>query len=1042
MKHIGTLALALLAASAAAYAADLEIKNGSLVTIDGTTTNAGTLYVGRYDNGNRLVVTNGGTVGAATAYVGQYSDANTLLATGTNSALNVAGNLVVGESGKDNVLTVADGGEVNVGTTNGAAGAISVGNATFSAGGGATASADALVVGTVSNETGKAVLTGSGTELVLSGSAFIGTASSSNSVSISGGATLVVSNQLHVGSAATSNNTVTIGNQGEVRIIGGADVQNPGSNKVEIKSGGRLTYTGDANLDNAAANGFDFQSGSTLEIGGNLAFDQMDTGVSVVLNGSLNTNLTAVWDTGSREMYVGNTNSVGKNILTIKDGGQAHARLSAAHIGEKSNNNAINVIGENSLLTVEGQLFVGMQGDKNALSISDGGSATITNSLRAGFDTAASENRVSVTGTNSTLNVLGSVIVGEKGSKNSLEVTDATLEIGQSLEIGRQGGENSATISGGTASATVGADLSIGAAGSGKNTFTVEEGALLSILGDAYLGTNSADNTFTVTGTNSALEIAGHLSLGNLVETNSLTGNTLSLFDTANATVGGDLALRNGSILEIQSGSKMAVGGDYVQDATSELAVSVSTNQTAPNLAVAGTATFAANSTIKVYDGGVGKDPYEQTILTSSGLFIGTNAATTALLNDTNAFNFVNALLDIEGSVTNNSILLKTEFLSIAEKSGLVGTGLEAVANEIDALAQSGNTNAITMRNILGTELGSDAARGAAMDNYYGEKASASPANTVINLGIQSVSEQLTRRADNTRARMGAANRNPPAGAAGPHMAEQALQGWASGYGTWADKSAADGFNGYDATLRGYLIGADLSVAKNILVGLAGGSGTADIDKENGAQTDARSNYGAAYVSLGTMDWFFDASLIYAGSEVQETLGTTFDTEGEYDAQNGALYLGGGKEMIGNYFVFTPMASLLVNYYYQDTYVETSSNAEARKVFGYDTTYVQSSLGCNVGFYTALGTMVLKPELRAHWLHEFRAEEKDSTYRLVDSKTRYAMAYQAPEEDILKIGIGTSAKLGEYLELRADLDTRWASDYSDYTLLGSLRYQF
>ena len=44
--------------------------------------------------------------------------------------------------------------------------------------------------------------------------------------------------------------------------------------------------------------------------------------------------------------------------------------------------------------------------------------------------------------------------------------------------------------------------------------------------------------------------------------------------------------------------------------------------------------------------------------------------------------------------------------------------------------------------------------------------------------------------------------------------------------------------------------------------------------------------------------------------------------------------------------------------------------------------------------------------------------------------------------EFIKLGAGISAKVGDYLELRADLDTRQGSDYSDHTLLGSLRYQF
>ena len=51
------------------------------------------------------------------------------------------------------------------------------------------------------------------------------------------------------------------------------------------------------------------------------------------------------------------------------------------------------------------------------------------------------------------------------------------------------------------------------------------------------------------------------------------------------------------------------------------------------------------------------------------------------------------------------------------------------------------------------------------------------------------------------------------------------LQGWISAFGTRGSKDSADGFNGYDANLSGFMIGADLAVSENILFGVAGGSG-------------------------------------------------------------------------------------------------------------------------------------------------------------------------------------------------------------------------
>ena len=95
-----------------------------------------------------------------------------------------------------------------------------------------------------------------------------------------------------------------------------------------------------------------------------------------------------------------------------------------------------------------------------------------------------------------------------------------------------------------------------------------------------------------------------------------------------------------------------------------------------------------------------------------------------------------------------------------------------------------------------------------------------------------------------------------------------------------------------------------------------------------------------------------------------------------------------------------------------------------------------------MGMYMGSEDFTFKPEIRAHWLHEWMGDAETINYNLVDGTGTYKMTLQAPEKDILKIGIGAAAKFGEFLELRADLDTRRSGNYSDYTLLGSLRYQF
>ncbi len=779
--NLPTIAILFCATALSAWASTLEFDDSQPTTIDGISTNGTALYVGRYDPDNSLTITNGGNVAADTGFIGQNSNNNSILVTGTNSSLQLAESLTLGE-GNNNRLVLENGGWVSIGATNGQAGAIRIGNtnstAKLSIKNGSTTFAEFLQIGTQTNESGSATLSGAGSKLNIADTAYIGQSGSNNTLAISSGASLVVSNRLEVGSLANSNNFLNINSGGKVVILNEAEVLNPTDNAININNGGQLTYTGNANLDNAADNGFIFKSGSTLEIGGALQFDKIDSGVSVILNGSLNTNLVSSWDTGADEMYVGENFS--NNKLTIKEGATATAGGSTAHIGENSQNNAINVSDTGSVFTVEGQLIIGMKGDNNSLSITEGGHTTIANDLRVGLQAVASGNTISVSDSNSTLTVGGNAIIGDAGTKNSLTITDAKVNVGQSLYIGKSGNENTALITGNNAELSVGGDLLIGLNGD-KNKLTIESGAQMVLTsGNLQVGTNGASNSIMVTGTNSLLDVAGFLMLGNMAETNSNTGNTLSAFDTGRIDIDGDLSAYNGSVIQIEAGSQISIGGNYWQDETSELTISMSTNSIGmTNMAVAGNAYFVTNTTITVFDDGTATNEFEQVAVSSEGLFVvgsTTNNLTTELLNDTNTIQFVNHLLDIYGIVTNNNIVLKTIFLSIAEKSELVGTALEPVANDIDNMAQFGNANAINMRNILGIELDTDEERNKAMNDYYGEKASSAPSHNVINQGIGGIADQLTVRGDNTRTRMEAAA--TPVGAAGPHTQDQQLQGW------------------------------------------------------------------------------------------------------------------------------------------------------------------------------------------------------------------------------------------------------------------------
>jgi T5SS/PEP-CTERM-associated repeat protein len=1010
-----------------------------------------TLTVGQEGGGSILLINEGGTVNVAgDAIIGEASGDNYIFLEPdyADSRFNVAGDLVVGVEGEDNRFAIYGG----------------------------TATIDgSLFLGTSTNqhvkknyihlETTNAVLN-------VANSIYIGASNSVNTLDLVAGAQANMQDLFIGAHEGTSNNVATITGAGSLLAVSNNLVIGSDSgigNEVNIKSGGMLYVTAQSNLvirgsstnintltvENGGilkTHGWDFaqqtgvytnigfRTGSTLHLLGALEGTNMvEGGVSFILDGS-----SATWDAGTDALYVGNETD--NNSLTLTNGASASSQTNL-YLGYDSANNNIVVDGSGSDLSAGGNLYVGNMGGNNSMLLTNGATASAQKNLYIGYE--SENNSVTVAGAGSDLDAAEDLYVGRMGGNNSLTITNGGSASAQNtLYIGQNSANNSVFVDGSNSTLFAGGNLYVGDLG-GDNSLTITNGATASILTNLYLGSVSANNTLTVGGTGSMLDIAGDLYIG--METNDSSFNTLTALDGALVDIGQNAFLYQAAVLKIDSSSQVSVTGDYEQDGFSTLEIGISSNQVQPNLIVGGNAGFneSADSDqyplIRVLDEGVGESNVI-TIVQAGSITMDGNPASSGSIQGSIA---TNHLLGFTITLTNDldfSYIVLDDFIvySMGEAGNLEGQLLD-VANEIDGMAALGDANALEMRRIVGG-MSSEEEIQTAYDNYYGVKKSSTSTHNILGLGLQNVAEQLTSRADSTRSRMGAASASidwdKPSGAAGPHQTGQALQGWFTGYGTWGSKDASDGFNGYDASIRGFLLGVDLSVAENILFGIAGGTGSSAADMDNGSTSDIETFYGSLYGSVGTESWFADASLIYGGSSVDTVLGSSFDTLADYGADNFGIYIGGGKEIISEYLIITPQASLLANYYSQDAYEEKSS-VVGRSVESFETLYVQSSIGCNLGLYTAAGDTTLKPELRAHWLHQFKDGEESMNYTLIGGDgSNHALLLQAPEGDLLKLGAGVTAKISELVEIRFDVDTRQGSEYSDYTVLGSIRYQF
>ncbi len=1079
--------------------------NSLTVTSNGTVNAESDVVIGAGattpgDDNELSVLSNGTMQVTGDLVVGRNGDNNTALINGSNATLAVKENLIVGENGTGNRLEISNQGNVEISSDLIVGGNGGTNTAVVTGSNSMLMVAGDIYVGT--NSSGNS-LTISNQAQVSAMNLYVGssvTGLSDNVVLITGeDSYLSVSNDIHLGASGSSNNAVNVENGGTLFMASGTNViAGAGSNNfIHINADGTLEVI-DWNFTTASTD-IIFNAWATLGVGGTFAntTNAVDRGsFKLAIDGSIATN-DALWNAATNTITVGE--STDDNALAVLDGGTITASNIIVGSSSESTDNALLAQGTNAQLTVGNDLTVGQDGSSgNTFSVSQNGSADIGRNLMLGdasnnnrievgdtgstnvygtsqltvssnlvigsnggsgntftiytnaqvvvsnelqIGQGADNNSLVVNGSNSTLDVTGNLIVGDGDSSgNAFKIYSGTNNLRSDLIIGNSTNSinNRLLVAGSNAVLTVSSNWIVGNYGGG-NTAVIQTGATVNVMGDVYVGRYSDNNEINISGSNAVFNILNDLFIGQA----DRSGNKVKVLDGASLIVSNDLELAGtGSLLQIDSLSSVTVSGNYHQAEGTQLKLGIKTNGV--NLTVGGTANFEAGSDIYVdttgYGGDVGTTNKVQAALVTAETFqIDGILGSLVDLSVLEALFTNNTLREFGVYISNDTIYVDNFTRRSLSTLGLTGNA-EIAGDILDELFNADDSTAIFTRETL-ENMAPEEARATWID-HHGSKESANPIHKMVNGAVGGFLQQVFGRQEDVRTKMGMeANGYSTIGAPPASNQYQEVHGWMQGFGSWADKDEDGAYYGYDASTYGTVVGFDLLVNEHVLFGVAGGYSTSDVDKDNGATGEADSQYGAVYGSVAGEEWFFDGGLIFGRSSIDQDLNDVFDTTASYDAKNIAVRLGVGREMVGQYFIVTPQVGVLANYYDQDAYTEESTTTP-RDVDGFDELYIQSSVGGNVGMYMSWGDLTVRSEVRAHWLHEFNADEEDVNYTMAGNPQQLIMTMQAREEDVIRIGAGVAVQLSEYLELRMDANAGSSGDYNQFDLSGTLRYQF
>jgi T5SS/PEP-CTERM-associated repeat protein len=563
---------------------NLTVNTGGIVAVTNSTLEVDSsgslatngLFIGVSSAGEHLSI-HGGQIVDDFGYLGYNSSSsnNTALVSGSGSVWSNAAYLFVGYSGSGNSLAIASNSTV-----------ITVGGNS--------------VIGYQTNANNNSVLvTGSGSVWSNESYLYVGESGMSNSLTIINGGTVYADFFASIGDSSNADyNTALVSGSGSVW------------NNDELVVG-------------------DYGAGNSLTIASNASVYSMYGYLGLQIGASNN----AVLVTGSGTVW-NNINDLGVgvqgggNSLTIASNATVYS--GDAVIGEFSgaSNNAVLVTGSGSLWSTTYELYVGVEGSGNSLTIASSG--IVYNGYGGddsfiGYQTNANNNTVLVTGSGSIWNNAFDLIVGNYGADNSLTIASSgTVYNGYDSYIGAgSGASNNTVLVTGTGSVWSNTYyLYIGYSGAGNSLTIASNGTAYGTAG--YIGEMSGanNNTVLVTGTGSVWSNANYLLVGDSGAGNSLTiASSGTVYNGYDSYIGAGSGASNNTVLVTGSGSVWQNGG------TLYIGYADSSNV----LTIAGGSVLAGNAFVGSVDSYSGIGSNNALVVDGGSLFV-TNAGGGVLL--------------------------------------------------------------------------------------------------------------------------------------------------------------------------------------------------------------------------------------------------------------------------------------------------------------------------------------------------------------------------------------------------------------------------
>ncbi len=277
-----------------------------------------------------------------------------------------------------------------------------------------------------------------------------------------------------------------------------------------------------------------------------------------------------------------------------------------------------------------------------------------------------------------------------------------------------------------------------------------------------------------------------------------------------------------------------------------------------------------------------------------------------------------------------------------------------------------------------------------------------------------------------------------------PMISESRWGFFATGHGEWANIKSTQNAAGQEFTSAGFTLGADYRVSENFVVGLHGGYTNTQSDLLRGGSLDVDGGRGGVYASWFGSGAYVNAAVGGGYNSYRTRRGTLGGlAHGDSDGAEFNALLGGGYDyQINSNFSIGPVASVQYTYTGLNSFTETGSSAPL-----HFTNQHADSLRTLAGLKFAgafnAGSVVIRPEVRAQWKHEYMDSTPSISSRFSGGNAVFTVDAPDVGRDSLVLDAGASVEFNSSVSVFAYYTGELGrKNYDSHSVNGGFRVAF